>query len=224
MNDILLGNCLEILPTIEEDYFIITDPPYNQGYHYNEYKDSLGEQEYRDMLYEILNGKKSVVIHFPEETLKILATLDIGELKEVVSWVYPSNTNKQSRLITWWNCKPDFKKIPQPYKNPTDKRIAKRIAEGKSARGYDWWEINQVKNVSKGDNAHPCPIPLEVARRIILSTTEIGDLVVDPFAGGGTVCLAAQQLGRRYIGIETSQEYVNLARASLPTAVSRGCG
>ena len=56
-------------------------------------------------------------------------------------------TAKQHRGIGFWNVHPDFRKVGQPYKNPNDKRIAKRIAEGKKARLYDWWNINQVKNV-----------------------------------------------------------------------------
>lgn len=108
-----------------------------------------------------------------------------------------------------------MRKIPQPYKNPTDKRIAARIAAGKTCRAYDWWEINQVKNVSKKTNPHPCPIPYELARRIILSTTEEGDLVCDPFAGSGTVLLAAQDLGRRVIGFDLDGSYVNYANKTL---------
>jgi DNA modification methylase len=92
-------------------------------------------------------------------------------------------------------------KVTQPYKNPTDKRIAKRIEEGKACKLYDWWEVNQVKNVSKRDNPHPCPIPYEIAERIILLTTNEGDLVCDPFAGSGTVLLAAKNLNRRYLGL-----------------------
>lgn len=139
----------------------------------------------------------------------------IGECLDCVSWVYPSNTAKQHRLITWWNCKPDMRKIPQPYKNPTDKRIKERIAQGKMARGYDWWEINQVKNVSKSDNPHSCPIPEEVARRIILSTTNEGDLIVDPFAGSGTILKVAKELNRNFIGIELSRIYCDIARERL---------
>lgn len=139
-------------------------------------------------------------------------------MEQVVSWVYNSNTAKQTRLITWWNCKPDFRKIGQPYKNPTDKRIAKRIAEGKTARAYDWWEIDQVKNVSKKDNPHPCPIPAELAERIILSTTERGDIVCDPFVGSGTVCMEAKRLGRSYVGFEMDEGYTNLAAARVAAA------
>lgn len=201
---------------IPKNAFIISDPPYNQGYHYEKYEDRLKYEEYVDLMISAFEGRKAVVIHYPEETLNILAPA-LGEVSEVVSWVYPSNTAKQSRLITWWNCKPDFRKVGQPYKNPKDKRIAKRMAEGKEARLYDWWEINQVKNVSKSDNPHPCPIPYELARRIILTTTEESDMVVDPFAGSGTVLKAARDTGRDWLGFEIDEKYYRYADNLLKT-------
>lgn len=161
-----------------------------------------------------LEGSRSSSI-IPKRLSPSWAGARWGGIRQVVSWVYNSNTAKQHRLITWWNCQPDFKKIPQPYKNPTDKRIAKRISEGKTCRGYDWWEINQVKNVSKKDNPHPCPIPYELARRIVASTTKPGDLVCDPFAGSGTVLKAAQDLGRKAIGFELDQIYADYANKIL---------
>ena len=210
-NQIINGNILDYIDTLPKDAFYFSDPPYNQKYHYDNYNDNLNEQEYRDLLYQVFEGKKSVIIHYPEETINILATLDLGKCKDVVSWVYNSNTAKQHRLITWWNCKPDMKLIPQEYKNPTDKRIKNRIEEGKTCRGYDWWEINQVKNVSKTNNAHSCPIPEEVAKRIILSTTKVGDLVIDPFCGSGTICKVAKELGRDYLGFDLSPLYCAIA-------------
>ena len=213
----ILGDCREEIAKISEDVDLyVSDPPYNQRYHYSKYDDDLSERDYRDLLYRAFVGRKSCIIHYPEPTIEILATLNIGKLGEVVSWVYPSNTAKQSRLITWWNCKPDFRKIGQDYKNPTDKRIAKRIADGKKARSYDWWEINQVKNVSKGFD-HPCPIPVEIARRIILLTTKRGDTVLDPFCGAGTVGVACKELGRNFIGIEISQKYLDIAKKRIDT-------
>lgn len=160
------------------------------------------------MLQDAFGGQQSVVIHYPEETMNILAkVMNADWCEQSVSWVYNSNTAKQHRTISWWNCKPDFKKIGQPYKNPTDKRIAKRIADGKQAKLYDWWEVNQVKNVSKKDNPHPCPIPYEIARRCVLLTTNEGDTVIDPFAGSGTILQAAKDLGRKYIGFEIDKKY-----------------
>lgn len=202
---------------LPSDAFFISDPPYNQAYHYGKYEDDLELDEYQKLLMDAFFDKKSVIILYPEETITILGGGKMGTVEQVVSWVYPSNTAKQSRLITWWNCKPDMKKIPQPYKNPTDKRIAARIAEGKSARSYDWWEINQVKNVSKAENPHPCPIPYELAKRIILSTTEPGDLIVDPFAGSGTILKAAIDTGRHFLGFDIDEKYVEYAQKQLPT-------
>ena len=135
--------------------------------------------------------------------------MDADWCEQSVSWVYNSNTAKQHRLVSWWNCKPDMRRIGQDYKNPTDKRIAKRIADGKRAKLYDWWYINQVKNVSKKENPHPCPIPYELAERIILLTTKEGDTVIDPFAGSGTVLLAAKNNGRKYLGYEIDETYFN---------------
>ena len=51
------------------------------------------------------------------------------------------------------------------------KRIQKRISEGKTgAKLYDWWNINQVKNVSKEKTEHPCQIPEELISKIIKTT------------------------------------------------------
>jgi len=211
------GNCLEVIQQFGDKSFdlVLTDPPYNQKYHYDIYNDDLDPREYRDLLQKVFVGRKCVIIHYPEKTIKILATLNIGKLEEVVAWVYNSNTTKQHRLITWWNCKPDFRKIPQKYKNPTDKRIKKRIKENKKARGYDWWQINQVKNVSKGKNSHSCPIPIEVAERIIKSTTNENSLILDPFMGSGTTLVAAKKLGRKAVGIEISEKYCEIAKKRL---------
>ena len=205
MNEVILGDFRE--HSIPDEAFFISDPPYNQKYHYSTYGDNLPTDEYCDLLWTAFKGKKSVVILYPEETINLLGGGVMGGVQQVVSWVYNSNTAKQSRLISWFGCKPDMTKIPQAYKNPTDKRIAKRIADGKSARGYDWWNINQVKNVSKKDNPHPCPIPYELAEKIILATTREGDLVCDPFAGSGTVLLAARNNGRRWLGFEIDKTY-----------------
>ena len=205
------------LAEFDDDMFIVSDPPYNQAYHYDEYSDNMAQKDYGYLMQDAFGDKKSIIIHYPEPTINILSKV-LHNCQESVSWVYNSNTAKQSRLITWWNCKPDFKKVGQDYKNPTDKRIAKRIAEGKKARLYDWWNINQVKNVSK-KHSHPCPIPLELAERIILTTTEEGDTIVDPFAGSGTILIAAKKHNRNFIGFEISKEYCDMAEKRLSQEV-----
>lgn len=206
---------MSIIDSIPREYFVISDPPYNQKYHYDEYRDSMEETRYKEKLLAVFRDRKSVIVHYPEETINLLGGGYLGRCEEAVSWVYPSNTGKQSRLITWWNCKPDMRKIGQPYKNPLDKRIAERIDRGEEARLYDWWEIDQVKNVSSEKTEHPCPMPLELMKRIILLTTNEGDTILDPFCGSGTTLVAAKQLKRNYIGIELSEKYCEIARQRL---------
>ncbi len=135
------------------DCYVISDPPYNQNYNYSTYKDNLEYNEYLELLKDAFCNMKAVIIHYPEPTINLLPAVTLTTCTESVTWVYNSNTPKQSRQITWYNCKPDFRKCGQPYKNPNDKRIKKRIAAGKMARLYDWWEIPQVKNVSKKNPA-----------------------------------------------------------------------
>ena len=57
---------------------------------------------------------------------------------------------------------------------------------------------------------HPAVMPMTLARRCIQITSRPGDVVMDPYAGSGTTLLAAQELGRSWVGIELKPEYVEL--------------
>jgi site-specific DNA-methyltransferase (adenine-specific) len=199
------------------DFCVVTDPPFNMGYHYNTYKDNMNESEYIKMLGDILRRAPSAVIHYPEALYKI--ALEIGSAPErVVSWVYNSNTQKQHRDVAFFGIKPDFSKVRQPYKNPNDKRIQKRIAEGKTgAKLYDWWNVNQVKNVSKEKTAHPCQMPLEIMLNIVGILPE-NVVIIDPFMGSGTTGVACKKLGRDFIGIEIDAQYYAIAEQRILTA------
>ena len=189
----------------------ITDPPYNQGYAYNQYKDRMSEEDYVELLSHI--PTPCVIIHYPEETINLLPKAIKSKCEQVVCWVYNSNTGKQSRLISWWGCKPDFRKVRQPYKNLNDKRIQKRIAEGKTgAKLYDWWNINQVKNVSKEKTEHPCQIPEELISKIIRTTAKDNELIIDVFAGSGTTGVVAESLGYDSICYEVDEKYCEIIR------------
>lgn len=202
---------------------VITDPPYNQGYHYNKYKDKVKKDAYIELLSKI--PTPCVIIHYPEDTINILSrALDI-DCEKTVTWVFNSNTPRQSRTISWWGCSPDFKKVRQPYKNLKDKRILARIAEGKAgAQSYDWWHINQIKNVSKEKTEHPCQIPEEIMRNIILMTAVPGQTIIDPFAGSGTTLKAAQDLGYDAIGYEIDEKYVEIIENRLLEDVQKENG
>lgn len=196
----------------------VTDPPYNVGYHYDGYDDNMSVDDYQAMLRETC-PPPCAIIHYAEDLCAMSWTLE--ELPEkIVAWVYPSNTARQWRGIAWWGCKPDFTKDSQTYRNPTDKRIAERIANGEAARLYDWWEINQVKNVSEQKDDHPCQIPLAVMRRILKITD--CKLVVDPFCGSGTTLVAAKQLGIEAIGVERNPKYCAIAAKRVAQEMTMG--
>ena len=98
------------------------------------------------------------------------------------------------------------------------KRVKKLIESGKTgAKLYDWWEINQVKNVSKEKTEHPCQIPEEIIKRIILTTAKNDELIIDPFAGSGTTLKVAKELGYSYIGYEIDENYIKIIKNRLET-------
>lgn len=206
------GRCQDFMHLVPKDAVLISDPPYNQGYHYDVADDALADDDYAALLRAAFHGRKSVIVHYPEETINILGPV-LGPVDDVMSWVYNSNQSKQHRLACWRGCRPDWTRTPQDYKNPTDKRVRLLIAAGKKARGYDWVQIDHVKNVSKV--GHPCPIPLALAERLVLASTQPDDTVCDPFCGSGTVLVAAVKHGRKAIGMELSPTYADIARKNL---------
>ena len=156
----------------------------------------------------------SVIIHYPEEIYKIARQIDDTPVR-VVSWVYNSNTARQHRDIAYFKIQPNFNQVRQPYKNLDDKRIQKRMAEGKTgARIYDWWNINQVKNTNTEKTKHPCQMPLEVMKNII-GTLPKGTIVCDTFMGSGTTGVACLELGYDFIGIEIDKEYFEIAKSRM---------
>jgi len=66
-----------------------------------------------------------------------------------------------------------------------------------------------------GKKAHPTQKPEQLLYRVVLSSTEVGDVILDPFFGSGTTGAAAKKLGRHYIGIERDADYAALAEKRL---------
>ena len=98
----------------------------------------------------------------------------------------------------------------------TDEQIIAQLKAGKTCKGYDWFEENQVKNVGKLKDGidHPCVIPLEVMDKVVRLIPE-GLAVVDPFAGSGTTLVAAARNGREFLGFERSAAYCEIARCRI---------
>ena len=91
--------------------------------------------------------------------------------------------------------------------------LMKEINGGKQMK--DVWLIPLVTREEKKFGKHPTQKPLALLERIILASTNEGDLILDPFNGSGTTGLAALKLNRKYIGIEKEAEYVELTKKRL---------
>lgn len=213
--EIVNGDCTLLIDKyINKNTIIVTDPPFNIGYHYEGYNDNKDDIEYLSIISNILKKAPTVLIHYPEDIVKISVYTNIVP-NRIISWVYNSNTRRQHRDIAFYGIDPDFSKVKQPYKNPNDKRIQKLIANGSQGTNlYDWWNVNQVKNVSKEKTSHPCQMPLEVMDRIIKILPD-NITVVDPFCGSGTTGVACVKNNIDFVGIEIVEEYAKIANERL---------
>lgn len=101
--------------------------------------------------------------------------------------------------------------VAQPYKNPTDKRIMKRIADGNTGRmPYSWLYYDLVKNVSKDKTFHSCQIPLDLVELLIKSSTMPNDNVFILFGGSGSELVLCKKLNRNFISCEIHPEYYKM--------------
>ena len=88
--------------------------------------------------------------------------------------------------------------------------LMKEINGGKQMK--DVWLIPLVTKDEKKYGKHPTQKPIALLERIILASTNEGDLILDPFNGSGTTGLASIKLNRRYIGIDKELEYCELTK------------
>jgi site-specific DNA-methyltransferase (adenine-specific) len=93
---------------------------------------------------------------------------------------------------------------------------AKELAGGKQMRNL--WEIPYAPACERAFGKHPSQKPLALVERLVLIATNPGELILDPFAGAGTLALAAERHGRRWLLIESEARYVEIARQRLATA------
>ncbi|WP_305887993.1 DNA-methyltransferase [Moraxella ovis] len=76
----------------------------------------------------------------------------------------------------------------------------------------DIWRLPAVGSWEKTQGKHPTQKPLGLLSRIILSSTQKGDLILDPFSGSGTTGIASILLDRKYVGIEQELEFLELSK------------
>jgi site-specific DNA-methyltransferase (adenine-specific) len=79
-----------------------------------------------------------------------------------------------------------------------------------------WTDIHRIRHKIRRDE-HPCQLPVPLLERLLLMSSDEGDIVLDPFIGTGTTAIAAKRLARRFIGIDIDSKYVDIANAKLET-------
>ena len=107
-----------------------------------------------------------------------------------------------TETILW--AKKDIKKVKYKF----NYELMKKLNNGKQMK--DVWETSLTKQSEKKCGKHPTQKPIELLEKIILGSTDEGDLILDPFNGSGTTGIVASKLNRKYIGIEKEKEYLDL--------------
>jgi site-specific DNA-methyltransferase (adenine-specific) len=79
----------------------------------------------------------------------------------------------------------------------------------------DVWHVRRVNGTFHERRGHVCQMPVEVLERIVLATSNPGELVLDFHAGTGTTLAAAKRQGRRYLGVELCEATAEDARRRL---------
>lgn len=111
--------------------------------------------------------------------------------------------NFSTELIIWAR---KYEKKPHKF----NYEIMKQLNGG--SQMTDVWRIPAVGMWEKTCGKHPTQKTLRLLYRIILASTDEGDMILDPFAGSSTTGIAANLLGRKFVGIEQEQDFIELSR------------
>ena len=150
---------------------------------------------------EIINE----VVWYKRNAFPNLAGRRLTASHETLLWAHTGEKKRQYYF--------DYKKS-KDFADPLKER-------GKQMRSV--WDIpNNKEKYETAHGKHPTQKPLSVCKRIVSISTKPGDVVLSPFAGAGSECVAAKELGRNYLGIELDPKYVEIAtrrlEASRPAA------
>lgn len=216
---------------------IYSDPDYNVGIKYNDKSYTMSFEKYIEWYIELAENSFRVLkdsgnmffINYPKQNahLRVKCLDDICyDINEYV-WIYNTNVGHSPKKFTRahrsiLHCRKSksnkwFKdNVAEPYKNPTDKRILNNIKNGSKGRmPYSWLYYDLVKNVSKDKTIHACQIPLGLFKKLLLASTEKGDIVFVHFGGSGNEIDFARKSGRRFVSAEIDEVYYNLIKHRL---------
>ncbi len=234
LNKIICGDTLEILKKIPSDSIDlgITSPPYNKGERnkgwlvknvkYDKYSDKKSEDEYRQNQIDVLNEIFRITTEGGSFFYNHKHRWDKGVMHHPLQWLLKTKwTIKQE--IVWdraiaanirgWRFWQIDEKVYWLYKPKGNNKIGDEL-EPRHAMLSSIWRFPPERN-----NEHPAPFPIVLPARIIFSIlNKRKGIVLDPYVGSGTTCVAAKLLNCDYIGIDISEDYCKMARNRLLTS------
>ena len=229
-----LGDVLELLRKLPDKSvdLVYSDPDYNVGVKYGSETYTVSFDEYinwyvelsKESLRVLKDSGNMFLINYPKQNayLRVKYLDDICYEVLDYSWVYNSNIGHSPKRFTTahrsiLHCrktkKNNFYKnnVAVPYKNPTDRRIQQRIADGSKGRmPYDWFYFDLVKNVSKEKTFHACQIPQGLAEMLIKASTMPKDNVLIHFGGSGSEIEVCRKIDRNFIAAEIDEKYYKM--------------
>lgn len=230
--EIIAGDALielEKLPAGSID-LIIADPPYNLGKNFGNNHDIQEFDEYlsfsRRWLREshrILRPNGTLYVFMGFRFISYLYDILDRELRMFFnSWIVWHYTQGMGRTKGFSPRHDDilmFAKSEKAKFNLDAVRVPQKYYRHRNnmrgANPGDVWEFSHVHYCNENRQNHPTQKPEGLIERMVLASSDAGDLVLDPFAGSGTTLRVCQQLNRKVIGIELNPDYVAMTRSRL---------
>ena len=213
---------------------VYADPDYNVGINYAGEKYTRSWNKYIDWYSELISESMRVLkptgnlftINYPRQNahLRVKCLEDRAHNIQEYVWVYNTNVGHSKRRFTTAHrsilhatkSKDNAfykEQVAQPYKNPEDRRIRQRIADGNTGRmPYSWFYFDLVKNVSKDKTFHSCQIPLGLVEMLINATTKPNDNVFILFGGSGSEIVLAEKMKRVFLSCEINKKYYKMIK------------
>ena len=229
------GDALELLKTLKDNSvdLIVADPPYNLGKDYGNDSDSKDFDDYLNFsrawlseAHRALKPTGSIYVFMGVRYISYLYAILERELgmsfNAWITWYYTQGIGKTRGFsprhddILFFNKGKKFKFNLDPIRVP--QKFYRQRNNMRGANPGDVWEFSHVHYCQDSRLNHPTQKPEGLVERMILASSDEGDLVVDPFSGSGTTLRVCQQLDRNGVGFELNPDYVQMTqyRLSLP--------
>jgi len=214
---LILGDCLEVMPTLGEFDALFTSPPYNCGKDYGSHRDNLSLKEYKGFLKASLAHPSRVkIINVGQYQGSRGSRVSLPALVQNAVKSFPADEvlwDKGPANGAAWGNYPNSPRIRAQHESI----LVFGNLTMTNGNGLTWGEWSQFTTsiwripANVDLKTHPAMMPLEVARRCIALWSDIAGNVLDPFMGSGTTLVACQKLGRKGTGIELDPEYFDIA-------------